>query len=276
MQTVKILCSCFLALLVACVHTPSREERDQADAEYKVGLALVHEAQAAATKGNTSAQDYSYREALQTLLKANRMDPGNGDVHYLLGLVYFMGFKRHAEAERHLRQALSSREDDFPETDNLLGEILVDVGRPEEALPHYNRARTNLLYKTPYFAEQGYGWALYKLSRFDEAVVHLRTALVAQPDLCGAYLKLSEVEEARGASTSSMQALNDFVSRCDQEPLRVAVGDSMLAYAYFRIGMGRLKQGEREQAEEALRICGARFSAQPVAAECAKSLRLLP
>lgn len=264
-----------LALITACAHTPSQKEREQAAAEYRVGLALVHEAQAAAVEGDAAKQDFKYREALDTLLKAEAMDPGNVDIHYLVGLVYFTGFKRHADAERHLKQAIELREAEYPEAENLLGNVLVDGGRPADALAYYGRARANLLYRTPYYAEEGYGWALFKLGRLDEAATHVRTALVAQPDLCGAYLKLSEIEEARGQLDASAKALDDFIDRCDSERLRRSVGDPMLAYAYFRLGMNRLKGGERDRAAEALRVCTSRFAKEPVASECDKSLKLI-
>lgn len=266
-----------LPLLVAsaCAHTPTKEQREQAAAEYKVGLSFVHEAQASAGAGSYTTQDLKYRQALESLLKAESLDPENAEVHYLLGLVYFMGFKRHVDAEKHLRRAMELKEDDYPEADNLLGGVLVDVGRAEDALPFYQRARSNLLYKTPYFAEEGLGWALYKLGRFDEAATHVKNALVAQPDLCGAYIKLSEVEEARGRTDQAIRVLDDFVGRCDSDRLRSVVGSHLLAYAYFRLGMTRLKSGDRGLAAEALRICTSRFSAEPVSEECDKSLKLV-
>lgn len=262
-------------LLSACVHTPSPEERKQADAEYKVGLSLVHEAQKSAREGQNAKQDYNYREALEALLKAEKLDPQNAEVQYLLGLVYFVGFKRHEDAEIHLRKAMGAQSEPYPEAENLLGNVLVDAGRPEDALGYYQKARSNLLYRTPYFAEEGYGWALFRLGRLDEAAKHLRTALVAQPDLCGAYVKLAEIEESRGNLAESTSTLETFLTRCDSDRLRANVGLSTLAYAYFRLGMARLKAGRKEEASDALRICAARFGTESVAAECDKSLRLL-
>lgn len=264
-----------LALLQACAHTPGPEERKQAAAEYKVGLSLVHEAQEAAREGALAKQDYKYREALEALLKAERLDPQNAEAQYLLGLVYFVGFKRHGEAELHLQNAMKVRNEPYPEAENLLGNILVDAGRPEDALRYYQSARANLLYRTPYFAEEGYGWALFQLGRLDEAAKHLRTALVAQPDLCGGYVKLAEIEESRGQLGEATSALESFLSRCDSDRLRANVGTSTLAYAYFRLGMAHLKAGKKAEASEALRICAARFGTESVASECDKSLRLM-
>lgn len=260
---------------LACAHTPSAEEQEQAAAEYKAGLALVHEAQQSAVEGDATLQDLKYRLALESLLKAHKLDPKNADLNYLLGLVYFSGFKRHGEAQKHLTLALAERENNFPEADNLLGSILVDAGRPADALPHFERARTNLLYKTPYFSEQEIGWAKYKLGRLDEAAAHLRSAVRAQPDLCGGYLKLAEVEEEREDYEAAEEALKGFLERCDTERLREQCGPQLLAYGYYRLGMSKLKTGDREGATTALRVCTGRFAKQPVSEECERSLQLM-
>jgi type IV pilus assembly protein PilF len=266
--------SLVLALFGACAHTPTEREREEAAAEYKAGLALVHEAQQAAVEGDAVKQDLKYRLALESLLKANKLDPENPDVNYLLGLVYFSGFKRHGDSEKHLRQALATRKDDYPEADNLLGSVLVDAGRPADALPHFERARSNLLYKTPYFAEAELGWAKYKLGRLDEAATHLRTAIVAQPDLCGAYVKLAEVEEAREQPAAVASVLEDFFTRCDSDRLRAQCGPALLAWGYYRYGVAKLKVEERDRAAAALETCITRFPTEPVAEDCRRNLLL--
>ena len=172
----------------SCAHTPTAEERAKARGHHEVGLSLVHEAQRAASAGDTTLQDLKWRQALSELLSGVKADPENAELQYLLGMTYFFGFRRHAEAETHLKRSLEIKNNEFPEADNLLGTMLVETGRAEDAIPHLERARANLLYATPYFAEQNLGLAKMKLERYDEAVVHLRNALAAQPDLCGAYL----------------------------------------------------------------------------------------
>lgn len=270
-----LACALLLVLLTGCAHTPSKEERKQADAEYKVALSLVHEAQGAAREGERTRQDLKYREALESLLRAVKLDPGNPEAQYLLGFVYFIGFKRHEAAMLHLQQAIHAQKEPYPEAENLLGNILVDLNRAEEALVYYQRARTNLLYRTPYFAEEGYGWALHRLGRVDEARIHLRSALAAQPDLCGAYLKLAEVEESAGRPADALRALQDFVDRCDTERLRPALAPDLLAWAAYRIGLAHLHAGRGPEAAEAFRACQARFAGLAVAEECARSLAAL-
>jgi type IV pilus assembly protein PilF len=275
MRSLRVLAFALCVFPLACAHTPTAQEEEQAAAEYQAGLALVHEAQQAAVEGQAPRQDLKYRLALESLLKAHALDGKNPEVNYLLGLVYFSGFKRHKEAAHHLSAALATRKNNFPEADNLLGSVLVDEGRPADALTHFDRARTNLLYKTPYFAEQEIGWAKFKLGRLDEAASHLRAAIAAQPDLCGAYLKLAEVEEARDNHGQVDAVLTIFMERCDTEHLRDQCGPQLLSYGYYRLGMSKLKTGDREGAITALRVCTARFTTQPVALECERSLQLM-
>ena len=240
-----------------------------------VTLAYVHEAHKMGVAGKADKQDLKYRQAMKELLAGAKLDPDNTDIQYLTGLVYFVGFRKHEEAEKHLHRALATRKDDFPEADHLLGTVLVDAGRPEEALPFLDRARSNILYATPYFAEQEIGWAKYRLERYDEAVAHLENAIVAQPNMCGVYTRLADVYEARQDYVSVQRVLENFVTRCDSDRLREHTGDALLAYGYYRLGMSLLKNGDPEKAKAAIEICYRRFSSQPVAKECEQSLRMM-
>lgn len=250
-----------------------------ATGHYEVALALVHEAEKFGTAGNVSEQDAKYREALRELLDADKTGAMLSEHEYLLGFVYFVGFRRHADAERHLAAAIAKRKaernEEYPEAENTLGSVLVDAGRPKEALPHFEKARTNLLYATPYYAEQEMGWALYKLGRHDDAVQHLQRALVAQPDLCGAYVKLAEVEVARGDDTRVQTVLDDFIKRCDSDRLRVATGPRLIAAAWLELGKSRLRSGAREAAVDAFKQCLTRFGGEPAGKECDAQLRVL-
>lgn len=268
----------FLLLAGACAHGPSVEDRKKAEGSYHAAVALVNEAEEAAAQGDVALRDLKYRESLKDLLDAQKADPTNTDVRYLLGVVYFTGFRRHDDAAKELQTAIAAKAakgEEFPEAENLLGVVLVDQGRPREALPHFDKARTNLLYATPYFAEQEIGWAYFKLGEHEQARMHLKNAIAAQPDLCGAYVKLAEVEDARGDEAAVQGALAEFLERCDSERLRAKVGPRLLSWAYFRLGMSRIKTGARDQGIEALRQCTTRFPKEAVSNDCAASLRAL-
>lgn len=264
---------------LGCASTPSPADHKAATGNYEVALAFVHDAEKHGVAGNGPEQDAKYREALRELLEAEKTGGMLSEHEYLLGFVYFVGFRRHADAEKHLVAAIAKRkaekDEEYPEAENTLGTLLVDSGRAKEALPHFEKARTNLLYSTPYFAEQEMGWALYKLGRHDEAVQHLQRALVAQPDLCGAYVKLAEIQVARGDDARVQTVLDDFLKRCDSERLRTAAGPRLIAAAFLELGKSRLRTGAREAAVDAFKQCLTRFGGEPAGRECDSQLRVL-
>lgn len=266
-------------ILPACATTPSAADKRAAEGHYEVALALVNDAEKHGIAGQVAEQDAKYREALRELLEGEKTGALQAEHEYLLAVIYFVGFRRHVEAEQHLLTAITKRkaerDEEYPEAENTLGAVLVDAGRPKEALPHFEKARTNLLYSTPYFAEQEMGWALYKLGRHDEAVHHLQRALVAQPDLCGAYVKLAEIEVARGDDARVQTVLDEFLKRCDSERLRAAAGPRLLAAAYLELGKSRLRTGARDAAVDAFKQCLSRFGGEPSGRECDAQLRVL-
>ena len=261
--------------LVGCKHSPSLKDKKRAESIYAVALTYVHEAQRNGVSGQLDAQDLKYRQAIKELLAASELDPENPDVHYLLAVVYFTGFKKHAEAEKHLRTAIDLRDGNYPEADHLLGTVLVDAGRPKDAIPFLQRARTNLLYATPYFAEQELGWAKHKLGQHKEAALHFEKALLAQPDLCGTYTRLADVYEADNNHAAALKVLEKFLAHCDSDRLRDKTGDQLLAYGYYRYGMNLAKAGQPKKAKESLAICAERFKAQYVSFECHQAKNLI-
>lgn len=269
----------FVVLAASCATTPGAKEFKEADGHREVALALVNEAEKAASAGDPATQDGKYREALRELLAAEKTGAMDSDARYLLGLVYFVGFRRTDEALKNLQLACDlrqkERQEEYPEAENLMGAVLVDAGRPQEALAHFDKARTNLLYATPYFAEQGMGEALFKLGRHDEAAKHYEAALVAYPDLCGAYVKLAEVEIVKGDDQKVQQVLGDFITRCDSDRLRAATGPRLLAPAYLELGKSRLRSGSKDGALDAFKQCMTKFPGEPAAKECDQQMRAL-
>ena len=266
-------------LCLSCASVPSETDVKVAGGHRDVALALVHEAEKASTAGDRQTQDLKLREALRELLTAEKTGGMDSEGRYLLAYVYFIGFARHSEALAQLALAIAQRskerDEEFPEAENLVGTVLLEAGRPNEALPHFDKARTNLLYATPYFAELGMGGALFRLGRHDEAAQHLERALVAQPDLCGAYVKLAEVEIVRGDDARVQTVLNDFLARCDSDRLRESTGKQLLSAAHLELGKSRLRTGARDEALEAFKRCVTRFTGEAAANECDVQLRVL-
>lgn len=261
-------------ILVSCAHVPSEAEKEQAQSKYSAGLSFIHQARSAGIDGDHATHDLKWRQSLAELLDAQKLDDKNASVQYLLGMVYFIGFQEHENAKGHVERAIDAHPGNFAEAEQLLGTILVDSGQLQEGIAHLEKARRDHLYQTPYFAEQELGWAKFKLHKYREASIHLRAAISSQPDLCGAYVRLADVEEARSDYEGAHEALSKFVTHCDTSPLRDACGPQLLAYGYYRLGMTSLKRGKNDQAADALQTCRDRFSDVEVAKECHKSLQL--
>jgi tetratricopeptide (TPR) repeat protein len=247
---------------LACAHGPDPKEIKEAEAMRNAGRALVAEGR--------------FRDALRDLLESEKINPKDSETQFLLGTTYFLGFKRHVEAEKHLAQAIELRtEEPYPEAQNMLGVVLIDAGRPAEAVPHLEKAKSNLLYTTPFFAEENLGIAKMKMGKTDEAIHHFKVALASQPDLCGAYYELADAYERVGKAELGMKTLQQFVSHCDTERLRPHCPPSLTAGVYYRLGMGHLKEENRNAAASAFQVCLERFPDEPVAKRCDESLKLL-
>ena len=250
-------------LVLGCSHGPTPKESDQAKALYSGAKALI-------------AQN-EYREALKDLQKAAKLNPQNPKVQYLLGIAYFTGFGRTAEAEIHLRRALELEKDPelLPHAENLLAAVLIEAGRPEEALPYLEKARKNLLYRTPHYAEKNLGLAHFRLGNHDQAIAHFNQALKQDPNLCGAYPQLAEVYENVGKLGKSITTLERFFNHCQRQELKDFVPKSLFARSLYRLGMYRLKVGDNQSALEVFSKCMEEYPGETVADECAKSLKLL-
>lgn len=79
-----------------------------------------------------------YEESLGYIERAVALDPENGDYLDSLGWVYYK-LKRLPEAEQRLRQALGRTEENAVIHDHL-GDVVLQLGRPEEALRHWETA----------------------------------------------------------------------------------------------------------------------------------------
>jgi type IV pilus assembly protein PilF len=274
-----------VSFATSCVHGPSEQTLAEGRGHYEAAVAVLGEANKAEAAGDMPQRDFKYREALQELINAEKKTPDDDAMHLLMAQVYFLGFRRHDDAIVHLERAIVLRaqhaatdaapaEREYPEAEQTLGVVLVDKGTPEAALAHFEKARTNLLYPTPYYAEQELGTALYKLGRHDQAAQHLNLAIQQQPDLCGAYTRLAEVEAARGRDPDLQRVLGEFLTRCDSDRLRNNVR-GLLAPAWFKLGESRLRTGMKNEAIDAFRTCASRFPGDVAGQECARRLELL-
>ena len=158
-----------------------------------------------------------WRQALGELRAAKNYDPGNAEVRYSLAFCQFYGFKQAHAAEEELRQAIKLKAD-YSEAYNLLGIVLNDVGRREEAIEAFEAALNNMLYRTPFFAAQNLAQTLVLMGREDEGMKRLRLALKGNPNLCGAYLSLLDLAKRRKDRKTLKRYDPEFLTRCVRNP----------------------------------------------------------
>ncbi|MFH1810939.1 MAG: tetratricopeptide repeat protein [Pseudomonadota bacterium] len=261
MRSGAVLSALVLLVASACVHTPTDEEVHISNSRRALGVELMTQNR--------------YREALGELLEAEKLNPGDPELQYTLGLVYFNGFQRHDDARQHLSLAMKAKKD-YSEAENLYGVTLMEQERCAEAIPYFERAAANLLYATPEFALQNQGWCLYKTGKVEEGLRLLEHAVARAPHLCGAYYWLGQAYAEQGQTDTSIRWFTAFREKCDGTDLSRFIGAERIADVLYRLGMAHQKQGDTASAREALESCCTRFEKTSVAVECRKSLDVLP
>jgi len=125
------------ALLSAC-GTPTAARKTEADARMRMGITYLEQ-------GNVPM-------AMQELMRASDLDPGNAEVDMMLGLAYRARGDQE-KAEEYLRTAIRKR-NDYPEAHNNLGIVLANRKAWDEAIHEFETAAADVRYTTP-------EWAVY-------------------------------------------------------------------------------------------------------------------
>jgi Tfp pilus assembly protein PilF len=258
--TRALLCAASL-LWVGCRHVPTDEEIERSAYARDLGISAMHK------------QDY--RGALEELLRGEKLNPEDAELQYALGLTYFTGFQGHtAEAEAHLRKAMALREN-YSDAENALGNVLMSRNECDKAIPYFEKAMANLLWATPYLAEQNLGWCLYKTGKTDQALGHLKNAVNIQPSLCGGYDYLARIYADKQQDADVVLWLTRYVTHCDTEKVRPYLSRGQLSGVFYRLGNAHLRANDKDAARAAFATCTERFPAEDVATECRKNLALL-
>ena len=188
-----------LGLLPGCVHIPTEQEKQGAEAHYDLGI------------NAQSAGDV--RSALTEFEQSLKLDDDFAEAHNAIAVLYHLSFDKKDEAEKHYKRALEIRPT-FSEARVNLGNLYLDEGRLDEAIQSYNAALNDMLYPTPYIAEANLGWAYFKKGDSAKALEHLRTAVTSNPQFCLGYKNLGLVQDARGDLNAACTEFGRFVDAC--------------------------------------------------------------
>lgn len=227
---------------VAC-GGPSEEDVRRAQAEYDLGVGLMHEQNVAG--------------AFQHLQESVRLDPDHAEAHLLLGNL-FMVRQDFARSEHHLREALRANAAlgtaGIPalngEAWNSLGVLYIHMRRLDDAITALRAATADLMYRTPTLAWGNLGWAYLEQHDYPQALEALTQATAMQPLNCNAWYRTGQVhfaigEAAGAAGTEHFQRADDALTHgldVDDEGCRA------LQDAWRLRGEARARLGRREDA----------------------------
>jgi len=221
--------------------------------------------------------------ALEELLKAVELNPGNPDAHNLLGLVFLRkaaeseematrtqclkGDEQELEkqemetqfkkAEGEFKKAVELKAD-FSEALNNLAVVAIHFGRYDEAVQKAEKALSNIIYREPYAAQGNLGLAYLNKKDLARAAKALRQALFEQPQFCVGRYRLAKVYYE--------QREYDHAA----EELEKVTGDSKcpIQEAYHLAGMVSLRRQDRAKAAEMFQRCVALAPRSCLAREC--------
>ena len=147
-----------------------------------------------------------YEAAVDSLVKAARLNPEDYEPHFNLGLTYFR-LKQYAKAREPLETAVSLRPEAFDAV-ALLGSALFALGDDYGALPHLRQAHTlrpsdakvgSLLFQQLTIIAQH----LRGEKKYGEAISSLEEALRLKPDSADLHSEVAEIAAAIGDSSKA-------------------------------------------------------------------------
>lgn len=237
---------------LACAGTPSRDDAVRARSHYDLGNSFLGE-------GNP-------RAALEEYMKARELDPSFPDLHNALGLVLHNAFQRPDEAIAAYQKAVELNPR-YSEAWNNLGTVYLDQQRYDEAITCFDKALSDILYKTPYVAEGNLGWAWHLKGDRGRALEHLEKAVFLDPTFCQGHRNLGIVAFETGDAARAVEAFRAYEQRCPRD-----------AEAPYRLALALMKQGDRDGARNAFSRCRDATRDKPESLfgkECRQTLKLL-
>jgi type IV pilus assembly protein PilF len=216
-------------VLTACVHVPTEQERQGAEAHYDLGI---------------NAQNAGdVRSALKEFEQSLQLDDNFAEAHNAIAVLLHLSFDRKDEAETHYKRAIEIRPT-FSEAKVNLGNLYLDEGRLDQAIALYNQALNDMLYPTPYIAETNLGWAYFKKGDSARALEHLRAAVTTNPSFCLGYKDLGLVQDAKGDLMAACTQFTRFAETCPTA-----------AEAHQLKGSCEARLGRPEQARASFEAC---------------------
>ena len=185
----------------ACSGMTAEQRARSAEIHYDLGTNML---------GNGEVQG-----ALKEYLDAVNDDDDLPQPHNALGLLYAYSLARPQDAEREFLRAIEL-DKNFSEARNNLGSFYVARGRYAEAIPQFERALQNALYRDRVIAETNLGWALYRSGQVDKGARRIEAALALAPKYCLGWRQLGTIQADRGNLEAAGDAFAKYAAACPE------------------------------------------------------------
>lgn len=193
--------------------------------------------------------------ALEHLRIALDRDPENVEAYLLLAYIQaarsdFATAEANARHGVDLLVALDRGGSRLAEARNLLGGILMNLGRYDDAIAVLRESAVDAYNQTPFLAWYNLALAQSGAERPDEALQSLTEAIRLRPTFCDGYYGMGQILVQQGRLDQAEQALTRAVTADPQ------CGESAaLQGAWLLRGQTRLRSGRREDAISDLERC---------------------
>lgn len=231
--------------------TPLRSDKERA-------LAYLNSANAFLMDGDPTT-------ALEQALLAEKCDPSIAQVHHTMALIYV---EKHypAKALAEARRAVELDPTD-PAASNTLGKLLMDAGKPDEAIKPLTASAENPLYHESYKPWTNLGILYYRRTQLARASQCLNRAIEASPQLaCIAYYYRGHIDLQKGLLKG---AIMDY----DRATRGFCAG---FAEAHLALGIAYERNRSFDKARQVYLDIEDRFATSPVAEQAMRHLRKLP
>lgn len=203
--------------------------------------------------------------AMQALATAEKLDPKLPEIFHVRSLAYSL----RGEPKRAIEEATKALDlrPDYPEVSNTLGKLYMDIGRPDEALPHLKRSAEDPLYRDSYKALTLLGILYYRRGELAVSSSYLSKATVADASrACLAHYYLGHVSMKQGKFREAIQSYDHATRK-----FCVSFADAHLA-----LGIAYERNREYAKARQKFLDIKSRYPETSVADQAMTRLRGLP
>lgn len=211
------------------------------------------------TLGDAHLREGRFRQAMQSYMEAEALDPSDADLKFRIALVYGDYFNRLEDAERYYLEAVRLRKD-YSEAYNNLGTVYLRQKRWDDAIAMFRKALENLYYATPEMAYYNLARAHEEKGEVAKAIEYYEMAIELKRQYLDPYGRLGILYERQGQYGLALRVFQQLRSQLEkQEPKKGKASQegwreyrSSLAGAYYHQGICFQRLGRLEEARESL------------------------